>query len=56
MIFKMLIAAYLIPFILVLAIELSIGPVTPALALARAAIWPLFVTTGIPHGERARMD
>lgn len=49
-------AWYLIPLILVFSIELAAGPVTPALATLRALAWPLYVTTGIPQGQRARPD
>jgi hypothetical protein len=49
-------AWYLIPFALVLTVELTAGPVTPALATLRAVVWPLYVTTGIPQGERAIPD
>lgn len=37
-------------FLLILALNVSMGPVTPALALARAAVWPLFMATGQPRG------
>lgn len=49
-------AWYLIPLMLVFVVEVTAGPVTPALATLRAVVWPLYVTTGIPEGERARMD
>ena len=40
-------------FALIFVIEAASGPVTPALALARAAAWPVYVTTGKPEGTRA---
>lgn len=30
--------------------------VTPALALLRAAVWPIFWVTGWPHGQPLMMD
>ena len=47
---------YAIGFVLILALNLSIGPVTPALALSRAAVWPAWIATGWPHGVPLTMD
>ncbi len=47
---------YLIGFALVFSMEVAVGPVTPGLALLRAIVWPLYIATGIPKGERSRMD
>jgi hypothetical protein len=43
---------YAIGFVAIFALNLAIGPVTTGLAAARAALWPLWVTTGIPTGQR----
>lgn len=32
------------------------GPATWGLSLLRAAVWPLYVSTGIPRGQRYPMD
>lgn len=53
---SMIVAMYLVILVMVFCIEAAVGPVTPALAAARAILWPLYVTTGIPQGQRARMD
>lgn len=47
---KILLIIYALGFPVFLALNLTIGPVTPALALLRAVLWPLWVVTGIPHG------
>lgn len=44
------VAVYLMMFLLILALNASIGPVTPGLALARAALWPVWIATGHPSG------
>lgn len=31
-------------------------PVTLGLALARSAVWPIWITTGWPHGQPLPMD
>ncbi len=54
--FWALLSIYLIGFAFVFIVELGSGPVTPALSLLRAVVWPLYVTTGKPEGQRARMD
>lgn len=51
-----LVGLYLFGFGTVLVLGLNIGPVTPGLALLRAIVWPLYVTTGRPRGERLPMD
>jgi hypothetical protein len=43
---------YLVGVVAILSLNLAIGPVTTGLAAARAALWPLWVTTGIPNGQR----
>lgn len=43
-------------FVLTLWFNLAIGPLTPALCLLRAAVWPIFWATGWPHGVPMRMD
>jgi len=43
---------YAIGFVVILSLNLAIGPVTTGLAAARAALWPLWVSTGIPNGQR----
>lgn len=35
-------------------IEATAGPVTLGLAALRGASWPIYITTGIPKGQRAR--
>jgi hypothetical protein len=32
------------------------GPADMPLTLLRSAVWPLYLTTGIPHGYRYPMD
>lgn len=51
-----LVGLYVFGFVTVLFLNLNIGPVTPGLALVRAVVWPLWVTTGRPAGERLPMD
>jgi len=46
---------YLLGFIIIFMLNLSVGPVTPALSFVRAVVWPYFVMTGKPAGERARI-
>lgn len=48
--FKLLIGIYLVGFVFFFWIELTVGPVTPALAFLRALVWPIFWATGWPHG------
>jgi threonine/homoserine efflux transporter RhtA len=45
-------AIYMIGFLPILVMEMTVGPVTPGLALLRAVVWPLYVTTGRPQGVR----
>ncbi len=47
---------YFLGFLGVFVLNLNIGPVTPALAFVRAIVWPMWLATGKPAGERARMD
>lgn len=42
--------AYLVIFFLILALNLTMGPVTPALSFMRALLWPIWIATGYPHG------
>ena len=49
-------AIYAAGFFLVFSFEVSIGPVTPGLAVLRAAVWPVYAATGWPRGQTARMD
>lgn len=51
-----LLAFYAPGFMFFLALNLAIGPVTPALAVVRALVWPVFWATGWPHGSPLRMD
>lgn len=51
-----LIGVYVVGFAFFLFVELASGPVTPALALVRAAVWPIYWVTGWPHGTPLRMD
>lgn len=50
-----LIGVYFFGFVLTFLGEAN-GPVTPALALVRAVVWPIFWTTGWPSGQPLRMD
>lgn len=47
---------YVLGFLLFFFMELTVGPVTPGLALLRAAVWPIFWATGWPHGSPTIMD
>ncbi len=49
---KVVAAVYFIGFGAILVLNLTSGPVTPALSFVRAVAWPLWVTTGIPQGTR----
>ncbi len=51
-----LIGIYLAGFAFFFWMNLMIGPITPALALCRALVWPIWVITGWPHGTPLRMD
>lgn len=51
-----LLSIYLIGFAFVLVVEVGSGPVTLGLSLVRASVWPIYITTGWPKGQRARMD
>lgn len=47
---------YVAGFILIFAFHIFLlQMVTPPLALLRAALWPLYVTTGRPHGAPVRI-
>lgn len=54
--FWLLFWIYLAGFAFFFWIELTVGPVTPGLALLRALVWPIFWLTGWPHGQHLRMD
>lgn len=47
---------YVVGFIAVLWFNLMIGPLTFGLCLLRALVWPVWVTTGYPHGAPLMMD
>lgn len=47
---------YVLGFVFVFAMEVTAGPVTLGLALLRATVWPLYLVTGIPTGNRLPMD
>lgn len=49
-------AVYMLGFVLILTGNVLSGPVTPALSLLRATVWPLWIATGIPRGYRGPMD
>lgn len=51
-----LFSIYLIGFAVVFAAEAGSGPVTLGLSLVRASVWPIYISTGWPKGQRARMD
>jgi hypothetical protein len=51
-----LIGVYVVGFAFFFWIELMVGPVTPGLALFRAAVWPIFWATGWPRGTPMPMD
>lgn len=54
-VFIALVALYCIGFSLILVVNLG-GPVTLGLALFRAAVWPVYLASGWPYGQRARID
>jgi hypothetical protein len=44
-------------FLLVLFLHIALlGNVTPTLALSRAALWPIWLVTGHPHGVVMTID
>lgn len=47
---------YVIGFVLVFGFNIALGPITMGLSLMRGAVWPVYVTTGWPHGTPLRMD
>ncbi len=47
---------YFIGFMATTMLNIASGPLSFELCLARGALWPLWITTGIPHGTTARMD
>jgi hypothetical protein len=49
------IVIYVLGFGFTLAINSQL-PVTQGLGYLRAAVWPIWWTTGWPHGERLPMD
>lgn len=49
-------ATYLFGFLFFFWVNLRIGPVTRELALLRALVWPYWIVTGKPAGERLPMD
>lgn len=51
-----LIVIYAAGFAFFLWLGLMSGPVTPALAFVRAAVWPVYWATGWPHGTPLGMD
>lgn len=52
-----LLAIYVCGFFLTLYFHVLLLPmVTPALALLRSAVWPIFWATGWPHGFTMPMD
>lgn len=52
-----LIGAYCLGFVVTFAGHVVfLQMVTPGLALLRAAVWPIFLTTGWPSGEPLPMD
>lgn len=51
---KWFVGAYTIGFVGIFALNASIGPVTLGLALERAVVWPIWIATGHPQGERMR--
>lgn len=51
-----LLATYLLGFAVILVANLTVGPLTFSLCLARALVWPVWITTGWPHGTPLRMD
>lgn len=51
-----IIGIYVLGFVLIFWLNANIGPVTLGLALLRAAVWPIWVTTGWPAGVPLTMD
>jgi hypothetical protein len=52
-----LIGVYVVGFVVFLTVHLLfLQMVTPGLALARSAVWPIFWATGWPHGSPLTMD
>lgn len=49
------IAIYIVGFVLTMIVHVQL-PVTRGLALLRAAVWPVYITTGWPRGEPTMMD
>ena len=50
------VSIYMIFAVAVFILEAAAGPVTLGLAAERGAVWPIFLATGRPAGQRARMD
>lgn len=50
-----LVGLYVAGFLLMMWMQ-AYMPVTLGLALLRAALWPLWMLTGLPHGEPLPMD
>lgn len=48
-------AAYVVGFVSVFLVNSQL-PVTLGLALARAALWPIWIATGKPKGAQLPMD
>lgn len=46
------VAVYLSGFVFFLWVNLMSGPVTPSLAALRALVWPIWLATGWPQGQR----
>lgn len=53
---KIMLGLYALGFVLMSALQASIGPVTLGLAFVRAVAWPIFLATGWPHGAPLPMD
>lgn len=51
-----LLAIYFFGFVVILVANLTVGPLTFYLCLARASVWPIWIMTGWPHGVPLRMD
>lgn len=57
--FWFVVLVYVIGFVLTFLYNINIGPVAaygPGLALLRASVWPYWVVTGRPFGQRMPMD
>jgi hypothetical protein len=50
-----LLVGYWIGFAGIFILEANVGPVTPGLAMLRALVWPYYLATGRPKGERAHI-